>query len=142
MCIFHVSSNQHSFKDFLVANADLPVYQQHEKGEKISNTSDGSVYEDFGFSCEVSDREWDDVDGQIVDMVSFLEVYAPYLKKLQTTHQIDDWRFDLPYECRLDENVFTQIEYLPPKLLLLAGQLGIGIELSQYWAGVEYEEEE
>ena len=76
-------------------------------------------------------------EGQIIDMISFLEVYSPYLEKLKATHEIDDWRFDLPYECRLNKKYFSQFDYLPPKLIHLAGKLEIGIELSLYWPNKE-----
>ena len=133
MCIFHVTSNTNSFKEFLEQHPELPVYQSHEKGDKPKIAAQDSIHTDYGFSCEVSDRSWDDMEGQIVDMISFLEVYTPYLVKLGQTHQIDDWRFDLPYECELEETKFTQCNYLPPKLIRLAGALNIGIELSLYW---------
>lgn len=132
MCIFHVSSQTSSFKQFLEANPGLPVYQSHEKGEMPKIKQEEQAHEDYGFSCDVSDRDWSDMEGQIVDMISFLEVYTPYLQELKATHQIDDWRFDLPYECLLNDEKFTQFDYLPPKLMHLAGALEIGIELSLY----------
>ncbi len=133
MCVFHVESLVSSFSDFLAVNPQLPVYQQHEKGEKSTEEVGGIPYEEFSFSCEVSDRDWDDVEGQVIDIISFLEVYTPYLQKLKETHQIADWRFDLPYECLLGETQFTQINFLPPKLLQLMGALEIGLEMSLYW---------
>lgn len=137
MCIFHVTSNNNSFKQFLDKHPELPVYQSHEKGDVPKISTQESVYEDYGFSCEVSDRAWGDIAGQIVDMISFLEVYSPYLKHIKEQHEISDWRFDLPYECRLGETHFTQCDYLPPKLMRLAGDLEIGIELSLYWPSKE-----
>ena len=144
MCIFHVMSKNTSFKKFLEDNPELPVYQAHEKGDKRKIGADENpYYEDSGFSCDVSDRPWHDTEGQIVDMISFLEVYSHYLLNLKETHQIDDWRFDLPYECRLDDDAFfTQCDYLPPKLMRLAGVLEIGIELSLYWPNSDDEGEE
>lgn len=142
MCVFHVVSKTSSFKKFLSDNPELPVYQSHEKGDTPQIGHKEKGYEDYGFSCDVSDREWHDVEGQVVDMISFLEVYGSYLETLKKTHHIDDWRFDLPYECRLDETYFTQCDYLPPKLMLLAGSLGIGIELSLYWPSSEEGDDE
>ena len=139
MCIFHVRSDRDSFQAFLADHPELPVYQQHEKGETPKIRSEQGAHEDYGFSCEVSDRPWSDVEGQVVDMISFLEVYTPYLRALQESHQIDDWRFDLPYECLLDEHIHGQFNHLPPKLIRLAGALDIGIELSLYWGQDEEE---
>lgn len=140
MCVFHVSSPTDSFQTFLANHPDLPVYKQHEKGETPKIESDHGPHANYGFSCEVSDRGWDDVEGQVVDMISFLEVYTPYLQSLKTTHSIDSWRFDMPYECRLDTDCYAQFEYLPPKLIRLAGTLDIGIELSLYWPSADEEE--
>jgi hypothetical protein len=137
MCVLHVNSKNRSFKLFLEENPGLPAYQSHEKGELPNIGKEDVVYEDYGFSCEVSDRAWNDVEGQIVDIISFLEVYTPYLTTLKETHEIDDWRFDLPYECGLDETHFTQCNFLPPKLMRLAGTLEIGVELSLYWPNSE-----
>ena len=142
MCIFHVTSNDHSFKEFLKLHPELPVYQSHEKGDTPKIRQEDQVHEDYGFSCDVSDREWQDMEGQIIDMISFLEVYTPYLQKLKESHQITDWRFDLPYECRLNEKKFTQCDYLPPKLMHLMGALEIGLELSLYWPNMEDDEDE
>lgn len=139
MCVFHVSSQTHSFQTFLANHPDLPIYRQHEKGEIPKIQSEHGPHEDYGFSCEVSDRSWSDVTGQVVDMISFLEVYTPYLQALKESHPIDNWRFDLPYECRLDDQTFSQFDYLPPKLIRLAGALDIGIELSLYWSASEEE---
>lgn len=137
MCIFHVSSQQHSFKKFLEQHPDLPVYQHHEKGDVLKISVDNTPTDDYGFSCEVSDREWNDVEGQVIDMISFLEVYTPQLALLQESYSLDDWHFDLPYECQLNGQRFVQTDFLPAKLLHLAGGLGIGIELSLYWPAAE-----
>lgn len=140
MCIFHVTSKTDSFKEFLADHPELPVYQSHEKGDKPKIASEDSIHTDYGFSCEVSERSWDDMEGQIVDIISFLEVYTPYLTTLKENHQIEDWRFDLPYECELEDTKFTQCNYLPPKLMRLAGALDVGVELSLYWPNVEEDE--
>ena len=63
------------------------------------------------------------------------------MKRFQTrikdNYKIKDWRFDLPYKNRLDENLFNQNDYLPPELLKLSGELGIGINLSLYEKSTE-----
>jgi len=137
-----VSSKNTSFKLFIDNNPELPVYRLHEKGEQPEIGNEESTYEDYGFCCDVSDRDWCDVEGQIIDMISFLEVYSYILEKLKQTHDIDDWRFDLPYECTLNKKDFSQFNYLPPQLIKLAGELGIGIELSMYWPSQEDAQED
>ncbi len=137
MCIFHVSSYQDSFKKFLEQHPELPVYQHHEKGDVLKISVDKTPTDDYGFSCEVSDHEWDNVEGQIVDMISFLEVYTPQLTLLKDNYTLEDWHFDLPYECQLSDKRFVQTDFLPAKLLRLVGALNIGIELSLYWPAAE-----
>lgn len=139
MCIFHATSLTHSFKDFIAKNPDFPVYQNHDRGDEMSSADETSRHEDYGFSCDISERKWADVEGQITDMISFLEVYTPHLQLLQQEYGITSWRFDLPYECELTETHFMQVNFLPPKLLALAGKLNIGIELSLYWPSADEE---
>jgi hypothetical protein len=134
MCVLHVSSTVQSFESFLSDFRMLPVYQSHNKGDLPDEESGvEEPFEDYGFSCDISDKPWSDVPGQVEDMVKFLEDYYEVLTHLKDAHVISDWRFDIPYECALDGEHLSQFNYLPPKLLMLAGSFGIGVELSLYW---------
>lgn len=132
MCVFHVSSETDSFENFLL-NTTLPVYQTHKHGDERSNGK-RSPYNDYGFSCDVSKKEWNDFPGQVEDAISFLKSHSYELKRLATNHVVSDMRLDFPVESRLVANeLFSQCDYLPPELIKLAGEVGIGIEISQYW---------
>ncbi len=130
MCVLHVTSRSESFSELLKLTR-LPVYQSHEKGE-IKQARRGLTWEDFGFSCEVSAREWNDFPGQVEDAIRFLARHSPELKALGVQHRLDDIRLDFPIESRLSKEVFGQFDYLPPKLVRLCADYGIGIELSHY----------
>jgi hypothetical protein len=130
MCVLHVTSESVSFSAY-VARSALPVYRSHEKGDTLGRGK-RKPYQDYGFSCVVSEREWTDLSGQIEDAATFLRQYEIELQKLIATHPVDDIRLDFPYSCRLDERIFAQFDYLPPEFLKMAGSLGIGIELSHY----------
>lgn len=119
-----------SFRKFL-EETDMPVYRSFEKGE-IPTTGRKRPYEEFGFSCEVSDREWTDLAGQIEDASQFLEKHRTSIFALRNTCEVDDLRLDFPYSLRLDEHVCVQCDYLPPDFLKLAGEMGIGIAMSLY----------
>jgi hypothetical protein len=80
MCVLHVSSNRDSFANFL-ATTRLPVYQSHEKGE-VKHERKGTTHDDYGFSCDVSERAWIDASGQIEDAIHFLEVHSAELRLL------------------------------------------------------------
>ncbi len=130
MCVLHVRSRRTSFMKFLEGN-DMPVYQSHDKGD-ISAIGKRLPHDDYGFSCGVSDREWVDFAGQIEDAHKFLREYEESIRELRDTHDVDELRFDFPYSCRLDAQIVVQCDYLPPELLRLAGELGVGIEMSLY----------
>lgn len=131
MCMFHVESEKQSLENF-IEKTKIIIYNSYNKGEK-SKIGLNKEYYSYGFSCVISDKEWNDFEGQINDIVFFLEKNYEELKDLRDNYNISDWRFDIPYYCRLNEEIFCQCDYLPPKLLSLVGKLGIGIELSQYW---------
>ncbi len=131
MCILTVSNKTKSFKEFL-ATTSLPYYTVYEKGEKSDIPSIKSAYVRYGFSCDVSDRPWDDLDGQIRDSIRFMKKYAHEFKKLRRQYRGLDIDFSFPYYCRLSERVVAQYDDFPPEFLTLAGRLGIGLELGLY----------
>ena len=130
MCVLHVHSRSNSFAEFLKTSS-LPFYRVVEKGEGRFDGK-GEPSEVFVFSCDVSKKEWTDLDGQLEDAFLFLQKYEDQLKNLRRTHEVDDIRLDFPYHCRLGNGIMVQCDYLSPQFLKLAGELGIGIELSQY----------
>jgi hypothetical protein len=130
MCVLHISSSKDSFGEFLARTA-LPVYRSHRKGD-IKRKRKGTRYDDYGFSCDVSTRDWTDVPGQIEDAIRFLRVHAAELHTLTSENQVDDIRLDFPIQSRLSEDVFFQFDYLPPELIRLCAQHGVGIEISHY----------
>jgi len=135
MCVFHVTSETNSFAAFLKETA-FPVYQTREKGD-VCTIGKRQPYEYYGFSSVVSEKEWFDLAGQIEDAYAFLVEHEATLRALTSSHVVDDLRLDFPYSCRLGEQIYAQIDYLPPKFLLLAGKLGIGIKLSHYLVSEE-----
>jgi hypothetical protein len=130
MCVLRVTSSRDSFAAFL-ARTSLPVYESHEKGDVQTIRTRMPPHEDYGFKCNVSDKGFDDLKGQVEDAIAFLSRHRDELLELSRDHQVDDIRLDFPYSCRL-HRVAAQCEYLPPALLRAAGELGIGIEMSLY----------
>ncbi len=140
MCVLHVTSETESLAGFL-HETGFPTYQSHEKGE-VMTVGRRQLYDDFGFSSAVSEREWTDLAGQIEDAHAFLREHEQALRNLTAKHEITDIRLDFPYSCRLDEQIFMQCDYLPPEFIRLAGEFGIGIELSLYPPTEEDEDSE
>ena len=64
----------------------------------------------------------------------------PELRRLVKPSSIDDIRMDFPVENRLvSERLSIQCDYLSPELIQLAGQIGMGIDISQYWPSEDEE---
>ena len=128
MCVLKVYSDTNSFKAFS-ASTNIPVYNCHDKGEALTNKR---LCKEYRISFDVSDREWDEFEGQVSDTIAFLEKYYSQLKDLFATHLITDAYLDFPLWSRLDENIVNQNDHIPRELIKLAGELNIGIEMAIY----------
>ncbi|WP_027360593.1 hypothetical protein [Desulforegula conservatrix] len=132
MCILHVTSNTDSFKEF-IKSTSLPVLWSYEKGDD-SSKGKRPPKDHYAFACDVSKKEWNNFSGQVSDSIAFLQNNFAELKKLIKLYRIDDIRLDFPVESQLIRNeLFSQCDFLPSELIKLAGQLNMGIEISQYW---------
>ena len=128
MCVLKIYSDTNSFKAFS-KNTEIPVYSCLDKGEVLTSKR---LCEKYRISFGVSDREWDDFEGQISDTVSFLEKYYAQIQELFATHSITDAFLDFPLWSRLGENIVNQNDYIPRELIKLAGELNIGICMAIY----------
>jgi hypothetical protein len=130
MCVLKVYSDNNSFKSF-ATTSNIPVYSTYEKGDYRNETMK-IIREDYGISFDVSDREWDELKGQIEDAILFLETHFEELKNLLSAHDISDAYLDFPIYSRLDENIVNQNDHLPKELIVLAGKLSLGIGMAIY----------
>jgi hypothetical protein len=69
------------------------------------------------------------LSGQVKDAIVFLQKHQSEIARLAGFPGVEGRTLDFGYHNR---NVFVQCDYLPPELLVLAGSLGVGIELSLY----------
>jgi hypothetical protein len=90
-----------------------------------------------GFSVIVSDI-WGDLRAQVPDAIAFLREHELELARLASYPGVSDMRLDFPYARR--EGAAVQSDSLPPELLVLAGSLGITIELTLYQSEREWDE--
>jgi hypothetical protein len=128
MCVLKIYSDTNSFKGFL-ENTKIPVYSCLDKGEALTSKQ---LCEEYRISFDVSDKEWDDFEGQVRDAILFLETLNAQIKKLFSTYSITDAYLDFPLWSRLDENIVNQNDHIPRELVKLAGELNIGIEMAIY----------
>jgi hypothetical protein len=82
--------------------------------------------------CDVSSADGVLAD-QVIDAIAFLRRHYDDLVRLGGVPDVEAISIDFGYDCRIDgETVVVQFDYLPPELLRLVGELGIGIDLSLY----------
>ena len=120
--------------DDVLPSLSLKPYRVWRRGEPVAANGPraGRVYESGGFSCEVSAAEGLLAD-EATDALAFLSEHRSALALLRDCQTVEDMRIDFGYYQRMDdERVVVQCDYLGPDLLRLAGELGVGFELSLY----------
>jgi hypothetical protein len=123
-CVLHVSGDEFRVDAFL-ADSNLQPYQVHHRGD-IGFRS--RRFTDSGLSLDVSTADGD-LEAEITDAINFLATHEAELQRLHSFPGVTDMRLDFGYYQR---DAAGQFDYLPPDLLVRAGKLGIGIELSLY----------
>ena len=128
MCLLKVYSDTKSFKSF-EKTTRVPVYSIYEKGDRQAKRK---VHKDFKISFDISEKDWDDFEGQVQDAIIFLTKYRKDLKTLFKTHKVTTAYLDFPIYSRLQGDIVNQNDSLPKELILIAGKLSLGIEMSIY----------
>ena len=104
---------------------DKPVWHRGEQWN-------GKAMKFGGLACDVSSRE--DMPGEVEDAIAFLKANSADLRRLASVPGIEWKSLDFGYDLRIGDGefLFYQSEYLPPELLSLCGEFGMGIEISVY----------
>jgi hypothetical protein len=119
----------------LLAGIRLEPYREFRPGDlSTSGRNKGQRWKYGGISLSVSDANGD-LEQEVRDAIAFLRHNFDSLRTIVSDESVDDARLDFAHYCRIGNNAFAQFDYLPPELLRLAGDLGIGIELSLYLVG-------
>ncbi|SFH51581.1 hypothetical protein [Pedobacter insulae] len=130
MCLLKVYSVTNSFKSFEKITK-IPVYSTSEKGEQLGNESN-NIRIDHKISFDVSEKDWDDFDGQVEDAIIFLAKHFDNLEQLFKTHNVTKAYLDFPIYSRLNTEIVNQNNNLPKELIVIAGKLNLGIEMAIY----------
>jgi hypothetical protein len=128
MCVLKVYSDTDSFKSF-EKMTKVPVYSSYDKGYRQGKNH---VRTDYKISFAVSDKNWDDLEGQIEDTILFLTKHYDDLEQLFKTHSITTAYLDFPIYSRLEGDIVNQNDHLPKELIVIAGKLSLGIEMAIY----------
>jgi hypothetical protein len=98
---------------------------------------EGKNHERSGINIVLSDAEFDEFPRQVEETTAYLEAHRDELIRLHDFPGIEDVTIDFGIARR---DVIVQCDYLPPALVRLAGELGLGIEISQYPVGEDEED--
>ncbi len=140
-CVLRITGKDFDVDGFLKDTGLIP-YIQYKKGDQRTYPKDQSVeYDDNGCSFDLSEADFDNLEQQQVDAIDFLKTNFEKLKTIYTykLYPSDKPTIDFGIETRMKGDTVIQSDYFPPELLKLAGELGFGILLSQYWCNEEEE---
>jgi hypothetical protein len=120
--------------DQFLAESGLEPDNLYRKGEPVfpESQSDGRRHDQSGINLLASDADFCDFTGQIEEATGFLETHKSELARLRQQPGIEGMMLDFGIEWR---DVIAQFDYLPPPLIRVAGELGLGIEISHYPVG-------
>ena len=127
-CILRISGTDLSL-DELEKIKFAPDSTWQKGTPKISNKPDGKKYMSTGARYIVSDADFDEFDIQKNEAIDFLNKNKRMIEEVIKLPSVEDASLDFGIERR---DVAVQCDYFQPELLKLAGNLGLGIELSQY----------
>ena len=117
-----------------VATSPFQPSHVYRKGEPMFPASqpEGRRNDRSGLNLVVSEADFDEFPRQVREAAAFLHDHRSELARLRDFRGVDDLTLDFGIARR---DVVVQNDYFPPELLRIAGELGMGIELSQYPVG-------
>jgi hypothetical protein len=132
-CILHLSGVNFGVDTF-IAKSKVRPYKVFYRGEpRNKNKPKGAKWTSTGLAIEVSKAEFDDIKGQIKDAIPFLTRNREKLGWIVETKGIRHVVLDFGVDQVIDGDVLLmRTVWLPNKLLRLASEAGLGIELSFY----------
>lgn len=125
-CMLRATGANFPVDEFLEASA-FTAWEVQRKGEPKG--SRGKLHDKSGLAVVVSEASGDDLPRQIAEAAEFLERHREEVLRLQGFLGGEGVSLDFGVWQRGE---FGHYCYFPPKLLQLAGALGVGIELSIY----------
>lgn len=129
-CVLRVSGKNLDIDALLASISLVPCHVERKGQPRFERSKRIATYS--GFNVSTSDAPGTDVPSQVRDTVAFLQTNREDLQQVMHFPGVEDARLDFGIACRLGDEVAAQFDYYPPDLLRLAGELGLGIEISLY----------
>jgi hypothetical protein len=132
-CTIAVLGSNLDIDEFL-SRSKLKVTAKTYKGQPRFRTKpDGEKIPYSFIATSTSNAGFDNLPKQITDTIRYLKRNREKLRHISTTKGVQYATLDFGIDLRIDrKKVLTQSEYFPSALVKLAGELGLGIEVSIY----------
>ena len=132
-CILTIGGRNFDVDNF-VDKSKLQPYRKRYKGQpRFMTKPNGKKLTHSSLSIEASKADFDNLNKQIKDTILFLKRNKKKLANVATTKGIDFAVLDFGVNLRIDrKKVLIQSDLFPSELLMLAGNLGLDMELSLY----------
>lgn len=125
--ILRISGETLNIEALLSQNV-LSPYRIWKKGE--SRIRNGKIHSDSGACFLASDADFDEFTQQVCEATEYLAVHATAIAKMVSFPGVQHAVLD--FGVAIYEGPVCQFTYLPPKLIQLAANVGIGVEVSHY----------
>jgi hypothetical protein len=113
------------------SESGLKPCELYRRGEPVFPASQpqGKKNDASGINLVVSDADFHEFPRQVEEATAFLQAHKEELARLRGFPGVEAMTLDFGIARR---DVIVQSDFFPPSLIRLAGELGLGIELSQY----------
>ena len=129
-CILRVSGRRFDVDAYLERGVLVPTMIYRRGEPRFITQPQGRKNLRSGMNIVVSEKEFSEFDGQLKDARKFLVRYGRAVRALRRRKGVEGAVLDFGVERRPDAVV--QVQVFPETIVHLAGQLGLGLELSFY----------
>jgi hypothetical protein len=122
--------------DALLALHPLSADRVWKKGEP--QILKGKFHADSGVSFIASDADLDEFNRQVLEATEYLALHATIIAEMVAFPGVQ--KATLDFGVSIYEGYVTHFSYLPPRVVQLAANAGIGLEVSYYACSKDNEE--
>jgi hypothetical protein len=130
-CILRISGEDLD-ADAFKEQSGISLYSVFRKGEpKYKSKPESLKLNSSGCMIEVSNANFNEFNQQVADAILYLKTNRLSLTYISQTNEVEHAFLDFGVNFN-PTNDFVQSQYFPLELIMLAADLGIGINLSMY----------
>lgn len=132
-CVLRVGGSGFDVDEFL-RHSSLKITKVFHEGERCGLSSE--VRDLSGFNAEVSNKDFDNLEGQIDEAIHFVKMHRNELETIKEMSGVEG-HLDFGVESRTgkvidEQEIAVWSICFPVELLKLLGKLDIGIEVTVY----------